>query len=182
MGILLKSQYVVKHATSESRLALIHSPTVPYIGPYLSTTLGRLISGDSRNNRGPDLTLLIEPSEQKGGIEFLPYDRLKSSIKAKITKPDPYPELNFPTKSDYDKLFFIRHFCLDNRTRIFVEISKSQKRNVDPNIYTLYSIKWNLSPTLGYKYNKKITSRLKKIGFIKITPYDYIKQQPTVPD
>ena len=159
------------------------SPTVLYIGPYLNTTTGLLISGDSRSNMGQDLILLEKPNKQKGGVEFLPYDRLKESIKKTVNKPDPFPERNPPTESDYLKLSFLRHFCLDNRTKIFIEITKSQKNSVDPNIYTLYSVKWSLSPTLGYKINKKTTSRLKKFGSIKITPYDYINvsgelQQP----
>lgn len=177
MGILLKSQYVVKYANAENKLALVNSPTKLYIGPYLQTSTNGLISGESRSTQGPHLVSLEEPKLQKGGVDFIPYDRLNPTTKKKTTKADPYPERVTPTKSSYINSYFIRYFFLDNRTKIFTEVSKSQKPKVDSNIFTLYSVVWILSPTLGPKVNKKIITQLKKLGSLKISPYDHIKNK-----
>jgi hypothetical protein len=177
MGILLKSQYTIKQATAEDRLALANTPTKIYMGKYLDTVFEQKIEGDSIKNQGVHLVPLEEPNEQKGGIEFLPYDKLKPLIKKETTKSDPILERISPTSSDYSKAYFIRYFCLDNRIKVFTEISKNQSSYVDLHIYSLYPIKWNLSPTLGPKTNKKTVTRLKKLGSLKISSYDHIKDK-----
>ena len=174
MGILLKSQYVIKHATAEDKLALSVSSTKVYIGPYIETVFKKRISGTDLRN--PELVDLNNPEEQKGGMEFLPYDRLKAGIKLQTLKNSPTPSINKPTPNNYSSGAFTRTFFLDNRTKIFIETTPNLTPTIDTNIYSLYTITWSLSPTLGPKINKKTVTRLKKLGSIKINPYDHIKQ------
>jgi len=176
MGILLKSQYVIKHATAEDNLALITSPTKLYIGSYLETVFNTKISGDSFKTRGPNLVSFNPPKEQKGGVEFIPYDSLKPSIKKATTRKSPISSKTLPNSSDYSLGKFTRYFFLDNRTKVFIETSSVMTTSIDINIYSLHEITWSLSPTLGPKINKKTVTRLKKLGSIKINPYDHIKE------
>ena len=173
MGILLKSQYIIKHATAEDKLALPTLSTTPYIGPYIETVFGQKISGT--NIKNPALIPLEEPKKQKGGIEFLPYDRLKAGIKLEVIKNSPIPSINKPTQSNYTSGAFTRIFFLDNRTKTFIETKPNLNIAIDTNIYSLYTTTWSLSPTLGPKINQKTVIRLKKLGSIKINPYDHIQ-------
>lgn len=173
MKMLLKSQYVIKHATAEDKLALSVSPTKIYIGPYMETVFGEKISGIKLGN--PELVNLTDPKEQRGGIEFLPYDRLKVGIKEETLKNSPIPSINKPTQSNYTSGAFTRIFFLDNRTKTFIETKLNLSTTIDTNIYSPYYIAWSLSPTLGPKINQKTITRLKKLGSIKINPYDHIQ-------
>ena len=97
MGILLKSQYQIKQATSLDELARLSTPTIPYIGPYISTVFGTNYVGDSIRNKSETLIRLVKPKDQKGGEEFLPYDRMKPQIAESSDLREPINTPNPPT-------------------------------------------------------------------------------------
>lgn len=173
MGVLLKSQYTLKHANNSDKLALNSSPTIPYIGPYIATVFNTNYKGDSIRNKGEALTTLVTPTDQKGGLKFLPYDRMKPEIKKSSDLREPINTLNPPTQSQLEKGSMVRYFFLDQRTKTFIETNKQNfnSANIDRNIFTPYQFPWLLS---NGGFNKKTVTQFKKLGSIKISPYDYI--------
>jgi len=181
MGILLKSQYTIKNSTSEENLAKTNTPNIPYIGPYIDTIFGKKYVGDSIMNKGVQLVPLSYPKKQKSGEKFFPYDRLKPLLAENADKRDPIVGKNLPQKNDYNKGTFFRYFYIDLRTRIIIEVNNEEYNNdglIDTMIFQKISIKWNLKSLSNQ--NNTTVKNLKKLGSIKISPYDYVEEVHSV--
>jgi len=181
MGILLKSQYTIEQASGDTGLARISTPNIHYIGPYLKTVSGELYVGDSIRTKGEPLVSRSSPQDQKGGPQFLPYDRLRSDISTEADKRSPYPGKTTPTQKQIENGGFTRYFFLDTRTNTFMEVTHNEFKNVkkiDIMTYKPHTIDWFIKYP---QFNIKNLDVLKKLGSINISPYEYVKYPKKVP-
>ena len=77
------------------------------------------------------------------------------------------------TQSDVKKGYFYRFFFLDQRTKTFIESNKKdydQSDQIDGVIFRGYRFRWYFNQ-LGININT--VKALKKLGSIKISPYEY---------
>lgn len=173
MDILLKSQYTIKSASPEDKLALITSPNQIYTGPYMDTIYNTKYSGTSRNILGPELISLISPIDEKSQNNTL-YDILKPSMRIETLKRNPRPGKNKPTEAP----LFTRYFFLDSRTKVFIESNKTEVNNliyIDTNIFLPFFVNWYTHPEWGMGKNIITVNSLKRQGKIKISPGDFVQ-------
>ena len=174
MGVLLKSQYQLKNANKDDRLARPSTPSTPYIGPYIRTIYGSNYMGDSIKNKGVQLVELKEENfEKESTDDKSPYKYLNPESNKETELRSPVNSQPQFTKSEVKEGNFFRYFFLDNRTKTFIETNKKEYQNsalIDTNIFVPYSFVWYFN-RLGM--NIKTVKRLKKLGSISINAYEF---------
>lgn len=176
MGILLKSQYIIKHADYKDSLALKSNVKDIYIGPYLDTIYNQKIAGSSPLDLKEELVPYLSEDTPPQFISstFTKYSALKRDIQKTVIKRNPSPSKPIPTDEDYKKGYFNRYLFLDYRYGVFIETSKGEfdnKSQIDTLTFTPYVIKWDLITALR---NSLTLTPLKQLGSLNTLPYDYI--------
>lgn len=178
MGILLKSQYIIKYADYRDNLALKSNVKDIYIGPYLDTIYNQKIAGSSPLNLKEELVPYLPEDSPPQFISptFTKYSELKRDIQKTVIKRKPIPTKPIPTDEDYKKGYFNRYLFLDYRYGVFIETSKEEfenKSQIDTLTFIPYMIKWDLVTDL--KNSLTLTS-LEQLGSLNTSPYDYIAE------
>ena len=175
MGVLTKSQYKLKQATELDKLAKISSPTILYVGPYISTVFGTNFVGDSIRNKGEALIKIIGRGTSKNGpsTSKSPYQYLNPESNEKTELRSPINRIPKFTPADVKKGYFYRYFFLDSRIKSFIETNKEEynkSSQIDTIIFPGYRFKWHFNKINA---NIKVVKFMKKRGNINISAYEY---------